>query len=223
MPVLPFRLLLAFLAGTALVLAGPGAAHASQTVEIPAAAPGGISASVQFYGAVVPQPYDPDPEAYFGDRKCLQIYHDYTPTPGCGGFQLRVTLHDVRSSPGFQAGLWSSDPNFQAHADTARTFRCVRPDGGSDRSHDVVVRTQQTRFSPTYFYTDANYVISSHRSDTADHGPHFYINFPASDISCPAGTTASQYGLKVTDLRISINDTNVFGTTTWAHPGPFYA
>ncbi|MFF1747957.1 hypothetical protein, partial [Streptomyces mirabilis] len=33
-------------------------------------------------------PYNPDPTAYFGDRKCLVVHHDYDPTPGCGGFKL---------------------------------------------------------------------------------------------------------------------------------------
>ncbi|MFD8214551.1 hypothetical protein ACFV2U_12655 [Streptomyces sp. NPDC059697] len=26
----------------------------------------------------MPQPYNPDPTAYFGDRKCLVVHHDYT-------------------------------------------------------------------------------------------------------------------------------------------------
>jgi hypothetical protein len=35
--------------------------------------------------------------------------------------------------------------------------------------------------------------------------------------------TPTQYGLKISNVRISIDDPEVFGTTTWAHPGPFYA
>jgi hypothetical protein len=223
---LPFfltRLVLAALAATGLVLTGPGAAHASQTAEIPAPAPGGISASVRFHGAVVPQPYDPDPSAYYGDRACVLRYHEYWPTRGCGGFSLGVTLHGVRESEGFKAGLWSTDPTFRATADTARTFRCVRPDGGSDHGDDVVVRTQQTELSAFSYYTGADYIISQHRREPGDFGPSFYANFPAETITCPPGTTASQYGLKVSNLRVSIDDANVFGRTTWAHAGPFYA
>lgn len=73
MPLAPLRgvltrLALALVAGAGLVLTGPGAAHASQTVEVPAPGAGVISATFDFHGAVVPQPYDPDPGAFTGDR-----------------------------------------------------------------------------------------------------------------------------------------------------------
>ncbi|MCX4545168.1 hypothetical protein [Streptomyces sp. NBC_01565] len=218
------RLGLALVAGGALVLTGSGAAHATRTVEVPAAVPGGISASVKVHGAVVPQPYDPDPTAYYGPRACVLKYHHYYATEGCGGFSLDVVLHDVQGSPGFKAGLWSTDDRFQAHADTARTFRCVRPDGGSERADDVVVRTVRTALAHNYFYADANRIVSELRKGAADLGPQLYLNFPPEQINCPAGTTASQYGLKITNLKVSINDENdVFGTTTWAYPGAIYA
>lgn len=221
----PFRPLLALLAGLGLVLAGPGAAHASQTVEVPAPAPGGISATFDFHGAVVPQPYDPDPtQANPGPRQCRLRYHQYHPTPGCGGFMLSVVLHGVRGSAGYQAGLWSTDYRFRARADTARTFRCVRPDGSSDHGDDVVVRTSGTELGSVYYLADAGYVISRHReAPDREFGPQFYLNFPAESIACPAGTTATQYGLKVTNLTVAIDDDNVFGRTAWVHPGALYA
>ncbi|MFG2295937.1 hypothetical protein [Streptomyces sp. NPDC048603] len=224
MPAVLTRLLLAFLAGAALVLAGPGAAHASQTVEIPAAEPGGISVTARFHSAVVPQAYDPDPTAAYGPRQCQLRYHEYYGTPGCGGFQIGFTLHDLRSRPGYQAGLWAEDRNFDAFADTARTFRCVRPDGGFDPAHNLVVRTSQTPLSATYYMTDSNWVISQHRAyPDQEFGPHFYVNFAPVEVSCPAGTTPTQYGLKVTNLRLTIDDPAVYGHLGWTHPGPFYA
>ncbi|MBG0850835.1 hypothetical protein I2W78_02925 [Streptomyces spinoverrucosus] len=218
------RLTIALLAGAGLVLAGPGAARATTTVEIPAATADGISATVKFYGAVVPRHYNPDPTAPFGDRKCLNTYHDYNPTPGCGGFKLDVRLHNVRNQPGYLAGLRSSVYGFQAYADTARTFGCLRPDGTFDHATGFVVRTERQALLPTYYYTDANWIIHQHREyPDQDFGPHFYMNFPAVEVSCPEGTTPTQYGLKVTNVQVTIADDNVFGHTTWSTPGPFYA
>ncbi|MCX5195138.1 hypothetical protein OOK31_14715 [Streptomyces sp. NBC_00249] len=218
------RLVLALAAGIGLVMAGPGAAHASQTVEVPAPSTSVVSLSAYFHGAIVPRTYDPDPSAYYGDRRCLLKYHEYLPTEGCGGFRLDVTLHNVRNSPGYQAGLGSTDYRFRASADTARTFRCVRQDGGSDRKDDVVVRTVGTALAPVYFYAESGYILHQFREfPDSDYGPQFYLNFPPEQINCPAGTKASQYGLKVTNLTVAIDDDNVFGRTAWVHPGALYA
>ncbi|MEV7346382.1 hypothetical protein [Streptomyces sp. NPDC093544] len=223
MPRVLGRLALAFLAGAVLVLGGPGSARATTSVGIPASTDGGISATVKFYGAVVPQPYNPDPTAYFGDRKCLVTYHDYNATPGCGGFKLDVILHNVRDQPGYLAGLSSVGGRFAAYADTARTFGCLRPDGTFDHGTSFVVRTEQQPLLDNYFYPDSNYILWWDRNYPEDEGPKFYVNFPAVQVNCPDGMTPTQYGLKVTDVNISIDDANVFGRTTWSTPGPFYA
>ncbi|WP_128374454.1 hypothetical protein [Streptomyces cavernae] len=218
------RLTAVLLAGAAVALAGPGTAHASTTVEIPAATPNGISATVRFHGAKVPQPYNPDPNAAFGDRKCQLIYHDYEPTPGCGGFKLDVVLHNVRNQPGYQAGLDSTWAFFQAYADTERTFGCLSADGTFDHRTAFVVRTEQAPLSHTYYTTSSSYILQYLRSNPGQEtGPYFFVNFPAVQVDCPAGTTPTQYGLKVTNVKVTIDEANVFGTTTWSTPGPFYA
>ncbi|MFJ8207920.1 hypothetical protein [Streptomyces sp. NPDC096033] len=218
------RLGLALAAAAGLVMAGPGAAHASQTIDVPAPATTVVSLTARFHGAVVPQPYDPDPAAYYGPRRCLLKYHEYQATEGCGGFLLSTVLHDVRRTPGYLAGLGSTDYRFHARADTARTFRCVRPDGGFDHKDDVVVRTRATELAPVYFYAESGYILSRHREYPAEEfGPQFYLNFPAEKIDCPAGTAPSQFGLKVTNLTVAIDDDNVFGHTAWVYPGPLYA
>ena len=217
------RLILALVAGAVLVLTGPGGAQATTGAEIPAPTEGGISATVKFYGAVVPRPYNPDPNAAFGDRKCQLIYHDYSPTPGCGGFSLSVVLHNVRNQPGYLAGLSSTGGYFTASADTERTFGCMTSDGVFDHSTSFVVRTHQQPLSAVYYAPDSNYILSQFHKYTDDYGPGFFVNFEAVQVSCPDGMTATQYGLKVTDVNVSIDDANVFGTTTWSTPGPFYA
>ncbi|CAM5737885.1 hypothetical protein SALBM311S_03742 [Streptomyces alboniger] len=217
------RLTIALLAATGLALSGPGTAQATTTADIPAPTADGVSATVKFYGTVVPKPYNPDPDAPFGDRKCLNTYHDYDPTPGCGGFKLGVTLHNVRNQPGYIAGLNSTDNRFNAYADTARTFGCLRPDGTFDHGTSFVVRTEQQELMSTYYYPDANWVLQEHRENpTRDVGPHFYMNFPAVTVNCPTGMTPAQYGLKVSDVKVTIADDNVFGHSTWSTPGPFY-
>ncbi|SFF33879.1 hypothetical protein [Streptomyces mirabilis] len=149
--------------------------------------PGGhVSARLSLFKQTVPQTYNPDPTACFGDRKCLVVHHDYDPTPGCGGFKLDVVLHNVRKQPGCPAGLTGVGGGFAAYTDTARAFGCLRPDG------------------------------------TFDQGPKFSMNFPSVQVSCPEGMTPTQFGLKVSDITIGIDDPNVFGTTTWSTPGPFY-
>ncbi|MFD5627673.1 hypothetical protein [Streptomyces sp. NPDC127072] len=219
----PGRLVLALLAGAVLVLSGPGSARATTTVDIPAPTEGGISATVKFYGAVVPRPYNPDPTAYFGDRKCLTVYHDYNATPGCGGFKLDVILHNVREQPGYLAGLSSVGGRFAAYADTARTFGCLRADGTFDHGTSFVVRTEQQPLLDNYFFTESNYILDWDRNHADDEGPRFYVNYAPVQVTCPDGMTPAQYGLKVTDVTVSIDDPNVFGRTTWTTPGPFYA
>ncbi|MGW2492026.1 hypothetical protein ACWCV9_33045 [Streptomyces sp. NPDC001606] len=218
------RLTVALLMGAGLVLAGAQGANATASADIPAATEGGVSATVTFHGAVVPQPYRPDPTAAFGDHKCQLIYHDYDPTPGCGGFKLDFTLHNVRSQPGYTAGLSSTDYWFTAYADTARTFGCLRPDGTFDHDTAFVARTEHQQLTRVYYLTEANWVLSALRSDTTrDTGPYFFMNFPAVQVACPDGMTPTQYGLKVTNISLTIADDNVFGHTTWSTPGPFYA
>ncbi|WP_411149540.1 hypothetical protein [Streptomyces sp. A30] len=217
------RLTIALLAATGLALSGPGTAQATTTTDIPAPTAGGVSATVKFYDTVVPRPYNPDPTAYFGDRKCLNTYHDYDATPGCGGFKLGITLHNVRNQPGYLADLGSTDYWFKAYADTARTFGCLRPDGTFDHGTSFVVRTQQQELLRTYYYAEANWVLYEHRQyPTRDAGPHFYMNFPAETVDCPEGMTPTQYGLKVTNVKITIADDNVFGHSTWSAAGPYY-
>lgn len=217
------RLTIALLAATGLALSGAGTAQASVTTEIPAPTADGVSATVKFHGAVVPKHYNPDPNAAFGDRKCQNIYHDYSPTPGCGGFELAVELHNVRTQPGFIAGLPSTDYYFDAYADTARTFGCLRPDGTFDHSTGFVVRTEQQPLKHVYYTTQTSWVLSEQtKYPDQDRGPYFYMNFPAVEVNCAEGMTPTQYGLKVTNLKVTVEDDNVFGHTTWSTPGPFY-
>jgi len=217
------RLAVALLAGTVLMLVGTGTAQASTTVEVPAATEGGISATVSFYGAVVPQPYTPDPTDAWGAHKCQLIYHDYNPTPGCGGFKLGVSLHNVRNQPGYIAGLSSTDDYFDAYADTDRTFGCLRADGTFDHGTSFVVHTEQQSLAPVYYENQSYWILSQLRSYSTDFGPYFFVNFPAVEVNCPDGMTPTQYGLKVSNVRVTIDDANVFGNTTWGAPGPFYA
>jgi hypothetical protein len=217
------RLAIALLTGTGLALSASGPAQAVTTVDIPAPTTGGVSATVKFHGTVVPKAYHPDPTAYFGDRKCLNTYHDYDPTPGCGGFKLDVELHNVRHQPGYLAGLPSTDDRFDAYADTARTFGCLRPDGTFDHDTGFVVRTEQQPLAHTYYTTQTSWVLSQQtRYPDQDTGPGFYVNFPAVEVDCPEGMTPTQYGLKVTDINVTVADDNTFGHSTWHTPGPFY-
>ncbi len=214
-------LLVLLVAGAGLVLTGPPAAYAHGPVEIPANAPGGVSATFTFGGAVVPHPYTPDPTAYFGANKCQLTYHDYNPTPGCGGFTFRTELHHVREQPGFAEGLGGG--SFAAHADTERTFGCLDGAGAFRWDTAFVVRTADTPLAPVYYLTDMSYLLSEFRATpSGDLGPPYFLNFEAVPFTCPAGTTPAQYGLKVTDLRLSVTGSPVFGTQSWTAPGPFY-
>ncbi|MBO1336892.1 hypothetical protein [Streptomyces sp. VRA16 Mangrove soil] len=210
-------------AALGLVLGAGGAARATQTVEIPANAPGGVSATVTFERPVVPQPYTPDPTDYWGPNRCLLTYHVYEGTPGCGGFVVDVALHDVRTQPGFLAGVDES-AYFTAKADTERTFGCLRADGTFDWGSAFVVRLDDVDLGAVHYETSAYWVVQTQRADPAnDVGPAFYMNFPAVDFTCPEGQVKWQYGLKVSDLRVSIADSPVFGTQTWRHDGAYYA
>ncbi|MFC8669737.1 hypothetical protein [Streptomyces sp. NPDC057199] len=219
------RLGVALLAATGLVLTGPNAAQASTVVDIPAPTPGGVSMTMKFYGAVVPQPYSPDPDAAYNEPNTCQLYfRQFDPSSGCGGFKLGTVLHNVREQPGYKAGL-AGTGYFDAYADTDRTFGCLRPDGSFDHSTSFVVHQDQRRLSPVYVEGGAANLVQRLRDyPDAEYGPNWFVNFtPIVDVDCPAGMTPTQYGLKVSNLRISIDDPEIFGTTTWAHPGPFYA
>ncbi|MCC3774435.1 hypothetical protein [Streptomyces sp. UNOB3_S3] len=218
------RALLALLAGTVLVLGGTAPAHATQRDSAPAATPGGIDETIVFgRKTVVPRPYTPDPTTGIGPNACLLKYHEYDPTPGCGGFTLDVTLHNVRSQPGYLAGKWGNGNWFKATADTARTFGCRTADGTFDWSTAFVVRTERTPLQSWYYYADPGWITHMFRGNPGqDFGPQFAMNFPAVKVDCAPGTTPVQYGLKVTNLDIAIEGSDVYGTTTWHHDGPFY-
>ncbi|MDX3852326.1 hypothetical protein [Streptomyces sp. AK02-01A] len=215
------RLLVALMAGAGLVLAAPSAAHANEIAEIPANSPGGISVTLSFGGAVVPQPYTPDPSAYWGPDKCLLIYHDYVPTPGCGGFTFNAKLHNVQAQPGYIEGLSGGD--FEAYADTARTFGCLDGDGVFQWDTSFVVRTERTPLSDVYYTAGMDYILQQFRTGkTLDQGPYYFLNFEAVEFGCAEGTTPTQFGLMVTNLRLDAVDSPVFGDQTWTAAGPFY-
>ncbi|MFI1868847.1 hypothetical protein [Streptomyces jumonjinensis] len=225
------RLLVSLTAGFGLLLSAPGAARAETSYEIPAPTEGGVGMTATYYKAVVPQHYNPDPTAYFGPRKCLNTYHDYEPTPGCGGFKLKLDLHNVRNQPGFDLPPWLSgakaprnlpDNRFRAWADISRTFGCLRPDGSFEPGTKFVVRQTQQPLEADYVYNDAGYVLSMFRQGMEQYAG-FYMPFQPVEVNCPAGTTPSQYGLKVSNLKVHVNASEVFGNTTWTHPGVFYA
>ncbi|WP_128381878.1 hypothetical protein [Streptomyces cavernae] len=214
----------ALLATTGLVLTGPNAAHASTVVEIPAPTAGGVSMTMNFHGARVPQPYTPDPDAIYSEPNTCQLYaRQFDPSPGCGGFKLGTVLHNVREQPGYKAGLVPSG-DFYAYADTDRTFGCLRPDGSFDHSTSFVVHQEQRRLSSVYIEGGASGVVYRNRQYSGDFGPNWFVNFtPIVDVDCPTGMTPTQYGLKLSNVRVTIDDPEIFGTTTWSYPGPFYA
>jgi hypothetical protein len=217
------KLLVVLLAGVGLVLAGPQAAYAYGPVEIPANTPGGISATFTFGGAVVPHPYTPQiPASVYGPNKCLLMYHQYYPTPGCGGFTFDVALHHVREQPGFADAPLGG--RFAAYADTERTFGCVDSAGAFLWDTSFVVRTEETTLDGVYYLAGADYLLGWFRgTESGDFGPPFFLNFEPVEFSCATGTTPTQYGLKVTDLRLSAIDSPFFGTQSWTAAGPFYA
>ena len=60
------------------------------------------------------------------------------------------------------------------------------------------------------------------RSEANNDGPSFYVNFAPVAVTCPTGETPSQFGLKVSNLTITIAGSPVYGSQTWTYPGPFY-
>ncbi|WP_141307003.1 hypothetical protein [Streptomyces spinoverrucosus] len=97
----------------------------------------------------------------------------------------------------------------------ARTF---------DHGTSFVVRTERQKLLHTYYVPQSGWILAQYRQyPDRDFGPHFYMNFPAVEVTCPEGMTPTQYGLKVTNVQVTIADDNVFGHTTWSTPGPFYA
>ncbi|MER7049255.1 hypothetical protein [Streptomyces jumonjinensis] len=225
------RSALALLAGAAFALSAPGTARAVAEYPVPAPTPDGISATLKLYWAIVPQPYDPDPTAAVGERRCELRYHEYGATEGCGGFQLDVYLHNVRNQPHFsptgdlipQVPISGEAHDFRAVADMARTFHCLRPDGGYDPADSLVVRQIQEPVYKSFYYADATAVYRNFLSPGSDLGPKFHMNFPPVQVNCPPGTQAHQYGLKVSNIKITVNSPHFFGSRSWSHPGPYYA
>lgn len=136
--------------------------------------------------------------------------------------------HDQRRDPGAHrgrpAGLSGTGGYFRAQADTARTLGCLRSDGTFDRSTSFVVRTEQTPLSGVYCEPDSNWLLGQFaRCPDRDVGPPFFLNYRAVQVNWADDMTPTQYGLKVTNVNISIDDAHVFGTTTWSAPAPCYA
>ncbi|WP_128377136.1 hypothetical protein [Streptomyces cavernae] len=216
------RLAVALTAGAALAMTGPGAAHADSIVEIPAPTEGGVSVTVDFHDAVVPQPYTPDQHApYWEPTSCQLYFRDFRGSYGCGGFRLGITLNNVRNQPGYLAGL-NGAGEFAAHADTSRTFGCQRPDGSFDESTSFVVNETQRRLSWVYPEGSVSQMIYSSRQNPAQKlTRNWYVNFwDIVEVNCPEGMTPTQTRLEISNLNISIEDPQIFGTTTWNHAGP---
>ncbi|MQS36000.1 hypothetical protein [Streptomyces katsurahamanus] len=235
------RSLVTLFAGAGLMLSLPGTARAAAdpaepppvSYHIPAEREGGVSITVSYYGAVLPRPYNPDPKAYFGDRKCLNTYHDYTPTPGCGGFRMLVELHNVRNQPGFElpnpeersigASGYDRVNHFVARADVSRSYGCVRSDGTYDPYIKFTLR-ERMFFDDDPVQTDISYILARLReSPTGSSKPYLYVNFKPVEVGCPPGMTPAQQSLKVSDLHVSVNAYEVFGIANWRHPAPFEA
>jgi len=215
------RCLVLALAGIAALVLGQATAYAWYTDYIPASTPGGIGASMTFTAAMPTEPYAPSPTAFEGPYTCILLYHQYFGTPGCGGFSVDVTFDNVQAQPGYIAGT-ADETVFYAYADTARTFGCRTADGDFDWNTAFVVRTTDTQLSAVYVTTQAGYLAYLLRAGGPDNGPDFYVNFAPVPVSCPTGETPSQFGLKVSNLSITIADSPVYGTQTWTYPGPFY-
>ncbi|WP_153482560.1 hypothetical protein [Streptomyces katsurahamanus] len=195
---------------------------------MPARNEGGVSITATFHGAVVPRPYNPDPDAYSGDRKCLNTEQEYAPTPGCGGFKLKLKLHNVRNQPGFELPNPAPNPDpwknrFHVSADVGRTYGCMRADGAFDPYIRLTIREQMwPEHHPDS--TDVLSILAALRADPdADVEPYFYVNFKPVEMTCPPGMTPALYGIRVSDLQASVSADQVFGLAYWQHPGPFYA
>ncbi|MGX2993041.1 hypothetical protein JNUCC64_01900 [Streptomyces sp. JNUCC 64] len=224
LPAAPLRALTVLLAALALVLAVPAPAGATALYEVPAAREGGVALTVRLHSASVPRPYQPDPTASEGPRKCVLRYHEYYGTQGCGGFQVNVLLRGLRAQPGYPAAVRDGvQGRFAAYADVARTFGCADAGGVIDPATKTVVRETQRRLDEVYFSADVGYVVESHAKGSGDFGPQFYVNFAPVRVDCPSGTTATQYGLKVSNLTVHAPAPALFRDPVWTHPGPYYA
>ena len=209
------------LAGLAALVLGTATAYACYTEYIPAGTPGGIGASMTFTATMPTEPYAPSATDISGPYTCTLLYHQYFGTPGCGGFSVDVTFDNVQAQPGYIAGA-SDETVFTASADTARTFGCRTADGDFDWNTAFVVSTTDTQLSAVYQTTQAGYLLYLLREEGGNDGPSFYVNFAPVPVSCPAGETPSQFGLKVSNLTITIVDSPVYGSQNWTYPGPFY-
>lgn len=209
------------LVGISALVLGQATAYAWYTEYIPAGTPGGIGASMTFSAVMPTEPYAPSSTDISGPHTCVLLYHQYFGTPGCGGFSVDVTFDNVQAQPGFIAG--TDDPTyFSAFADTARTFGCRTARGHFDWHTAFVVTSKHTALSDVYATAQAAYLLYLLRSGVANDGPSFYVNFAPVTVTCPAGETAAQFGLKVTNLSITIAGSPVYGSQTWTYPGPFY-
>ncbi|KUO14683.1 hypothetical protein [Streptomyces dysideae] len=142
------RLLVTLFAGTALVFAGPAVAQAVGQGSDAAEDVPRVEMEVREFNAIVPQPYTPDPNAYFGPYKCQLYIRDCWPTAGCGGFSIYTKLSHVREQPGYTEGV-EDNSHFQATVETSRTFGCMDENGVFDRSTAFEVE-EQRRMSSYY-------------------------------------------------------------------------
>jgi hypothetical protein len=212
------RTLCAALLGAAAIFTGTPAW--ATTTENGSA--GGIRDTFTLVDVLPRQPYAPNPADYFGDYRCGLRYHEYLATPGCGGFEITMVLHDVTKRPGWADNADDSG-HIQATADTARTFGCRNANGSFDWASAFVVRETARPLQPFYILTDLGYLWSVLRvSGEPDATTRFYVNFRPVDFTCPAGKTKAQYGLKVSNVTVWTQNSKVLGSTTWRHAGPYY-
>ncbi|MFD7661537.1 hypothetical protein [Streptomyces sp. NPDC059788] len=226
------RSLVAVLAGSALVLGGSVAAEAGDGGQ--AATAGGstvrgaprhgkvvtlpaVGMETGTFKAVVPNPYRPDPTAYFGPHKCNLYVKDYWPTPGCGGFSFYTELRGVRDQPAFQQGVEESGW-FSATADVTRTYGCTGQDGVFDPATAFDVTSAGERLGAVYREADWSFLLGHYRgTSSGDFGPQFFANFKPVEVTCAAGTTPTQHALKVAGLKVSFDhESKILGShRTW--------
>ncbi|TPQ23758.1 hypothetical protein [Streptomyces sporangiiformans] len=205
----------------ALVFAGPAVAQAASQGSNAAEDDPRVEMEVELFNAIVPQPYTPDPDAYFGPYKCQLYVRDYWPTAGCGGFSIYTKLSHVREQPGYIEGL-EDNSYFRATVETSRTFGCMYENGVFD--WDTAFKVEEQRRMSSYYYTPmTGYLLYQYRTtETNDLGPGFFVNFAPVEVDCAEGMTPTQHDLKVDDVRISVEDSPVFGNRSWEF-GPFTA
>jgi len=212
------------LSGVVLVLCLATPAQAHYVENTPAPVPGGVSETTTVTAQRAVNPYAPETSVPYGPNYCVLGYHEFNPTPGCGGFAVNVVLHDVSSQPGFVAGNYDSG-YFEAYADAARTFGCTSAAGVFDWSTAFVVRDTGIHLFPVYNETYRSYLWYVLRfNGGTDTGPKFFWNFLPVDFFCPVGTAKTQFGLKVMNLVITnIGSDVITAPTMWTHAGPYYA